>query len=116
MLTRLAPFAVLCLLSCQAPKDTPAAAAEAFKPGLGIRPVAVQLAPGATQAFQAEINYPKGARYLRQPVVWRVVEPGGGTVTPAGLYTAPAAPGVFHVEVKREDFPEVVATATVTVQ
>ncbi|WP_306591928.1 hypothetical protein [Geothrix sp. 21YS21S-4] len=116
MLSRIAPFAAFLLLGCQAPKDTPAAPPEPFKPGLGIRPIAVSLAPGATQAFQAEINYPKGARYLRQPVVWRVVEPDGGTVTPAGLYTAPTAPGIFHVEVKREDFPEVVATATVTVQ
>ena len=55
-------------------------------------------------------------RYLRQPVAWRVVEPEGGTVTAAGLYMAPAAPGIYHVEVRREDFPEVTATATVRVK
>ena len=103
--------------ACQAPGDAvPAKPAEPFKPGLSLRPVAVSLRTGATQAFHAEINYPEGVRYIRQPVGWRVVESGGGGITATGLYTAPATPGVYHVQAVREDFPEVTAIATVTVK
>ncbi|MBI1753340.1 MAG: hypothetical protein HY014_13925 [Acidobacteria bacterium] len=101
-----------------APSPAPEAAkrAEAFVPVLNLRPRGISLSAGATQVFQAEINYPEGMRYLRQPVKWEVVEAGGGTVSGGGLYTAPAAAGVYHVKVTREDFPEVTATATVTVK
>jgi hypothetical protein len=118
MLKRPLPFtALLLVLACSAPGDAvPAKPAEPFKPFLNLRPVAVSLAKGATQAFQAEINYPEGMRYMRQPVTWRVVEPEGGTIDGAGLYTAPTAAGTYHVQVKREDFPETSATATVTVK
>ena len=116
MTTRLLAPATLLLLAvaCQSPGTT--ASDEPFVPTLDLRPMAVSLARGTTQAFQAEINYPKGVRYLRQPVGWRVVEEEGGTITGAGLYTAPATPGVYHVEVRREDFPYLAATATVTVK
>jgi hypothetical protein len=118
MLNRtLSATSLLLAFACTAPGTTvPPKPAEPFVPRLALRPVAVSLARGATQGFQAEINYPEGMRYMRQPVAWRVVEPEGGTVTAAGLYTAPAAPGTYHVEVKREDFPEVIAVATVTVK
>ena len=43
----------------------PTKSAEPFKPSLSLRPVAISLAKGATQAFQAEINYPEGMRYMR---------------------------------------------------
>ncbi|WP_285571232.1 hypothetical protein [Geothrix limicola] len=89
---------------------------EPFVPVLSLRPVAVKLGRGATQAFQAEINYLEGVRYLRQPVAWRVMETGGGTITAAGLYTAPDTPGTYHVQVRRDDFPEVTALATVVVK
>ncbi len=109
--------AILLAFACTSPGTTvPPKPAEPFVPRLALRPVAVGLARGATQGFQAEINYPEGMRYLRQPVAWRVVEPEGGTITAAGLYTAPAVPGTFHVEVRREDFPDITATATVTVK
>ncbi len=111
-------FPLLALaLACGAPKATmPAPPAEPFRPTLRLRPTSVSLMPGATQDFQAEVNYPEGLRPLRQPVSWSVVEPDGGTITPAGLYTAPAHTGTFHVRVSREDFPNLSATATVTVQ
>ena len=101
--------------ACQAPKVAPEPP-EAFVPTLTLRPTAVLLSRGASQVFQAEINYAAEVRYFRQPVAWRVVEPGGGTLTPAGLYTAPATPGTYHVQVRREDHPSVSATATVTVK
>jgi chitinase len=108
---------LLLAFACNTPENAvPAKAAEPFVPSLSLRPVSVSLGAGATQSFQAEINYQEGVRYLRQPVGWRVVEPSGGTVTGAGIYTAPAAAGIYHVEVRREDFPNVTATAAVTVK
>ncbi len=108
---------LLLALACAAPgSNLPAKPAEPFRPQLKLRPVTVSLLTGGTQSFQAEINYQEGLRYLRQPVNWRVVEPQGGTINAAGLYTAPGTPGVFHVEVRREDFPDISATATVTVR
>jgi chitinase len=108
---------ILLVLACTPPGATvPAKPAEPFKPMVSLRPLAVSLARGATQMFQAEINYPEGMRYLKQPVAWRVVEAEGGTITAAGLYTAPAATGTFHVQVNREDFPGISATATITVK
>ncbi len=113
----LAATAALLILGCSAPQETvPAAPPEPFLPRLSLRPVAVSLAKGATQTFQVEINYPEGARYLRQPVGWGVLEAEGGTINAAGLYTAPAKAGTYHVRVTREDFPEIGITATVTVK
>jgi hypothetical protein len=113
----LSATSLLVAIACATPgAAVPSKPAEPFTPAISLRPVAVSLRVGATQAFQAEINYPEGVRYMRQPIAWRVVEAEGGTITPAGLYTAPAKPGTFHVEVKREDFPERSATATVTVK
>ena len=104
-------------LACAAPKAAvPAPAPDPFKPFLVLRPTAVALIPGASQAFQAEINYPEGVRPLRQPVAWAVIEPDGGTITPTGVYTAPARYGTFHVEARREDFPEVRVAATIVVR
>jgi hypothetical protein len=112
----LSASSLLLVLACASPNTEPAKPAEPFVPNLTLRPVAIALARGGSQVFQAEINYPENARYLRQPVLWRVVEPGGGTITGAGVYTAPAETGTFHVEVIREDFTEVRFTATVTVK
>lgn len=48
-------------------------------------------------------------------VTWSVQETGGGTITAAGLYTAPTSTfGVFHVVATAS--PTVSASATVTVQ
>ena len=113
----LAAPAALLILGCGAPQETvPAVPPEPFVPRLTLRPVAVSLVAGATQSFQVEINYPEGARYLRQPVSWAILEAEGGTINPAGLYTAPKAAGTYHIRVSREDFPEIGATATVTVK
>jgi hypothetical protein len=108
---------LLLALACGTPGTTvPAKSVEPFLPALNLRPVAVSLSAGATQVFQAEINYQEGVRYIRQPVGWRVVEPNGGTINGAGLYTAPAMAGTYHVQVNREDFPDITATAAVTVK
>jgi hypothetical protein len=46
---------------------------------------------------------------------WAVVEAGGGTVTSSGVYTAPAAPGTYHVTATSHADPTRIATAAVSV-
>jgi chitinase len=118
MLIRALSVSVLLLtIACKTPEGaSPTKPPEPFVPAISLRPVAVSLGRGATQPFQAEINYQEGVRYLRQPVGWRVQESEGGTIDAAGLYTAPSTAGIYHVEVRREDFPDIKATATVTVR
>jgi hypothetical protein len=49
-------------------------------------------------------------------VRWSVTEPGGGTVSASGLYTAPATPGTFRVVAESVADPRQRATATITIQ
>jgi hypothetical protein len=110
---------LLLAVACRAPEAAPARPTEPFQPFqpfLSLRPVSAGLVPGASQAFQAELNYPDGVRPPVQPVVWRVMEPGGGTISATGLYTATPTPGVYHVQVLRVDFPEITAVAAVRVK
>lgn len=67
--------------------------ADSVNSALGIDPAAASVPPAALVQFAA-LGAPP-------PLVWTVVESGGGTVSGAGLYTAPACPttGVFHVQV-----------------
>ena len=113
----LSASSLLVALACTAPGNTvPSKPAEPYVPTLSLRPVTVSLGAGATQIFQAEINIQKDVLIPGGPVGWRVVEPGGGTITTAGLYTAPTTPGIYHVQVRREDYKEITAMATVTVK
>ncbi len=48
--------------------------------------------PGASRAFRATV---KGA--ADQSVYWSVKGPDGGSITPEGVYTAPATPGTYAV-------------------
>jgi hypothetical protein len=62
------------------------------------------LGPAGTRTFAAN-----------ESVTWTVLEgPAGGTITNTGSYTAPAAPGTYHVVAMATDATETV-TATVTV-
>ena len=113
----LAASPLLLALACKAPGSAGSAqSAGPFVPTLSIRPVAVSLGVGATQAFQAELTVQKDGHYQGSPVGWRVMESGGGTINGTGVYTAPATPGVYHIQARREDFTEVTALATVTVK
>ena len=47
---------------------------------------------------------------------WSVVEPGGGTVTPTGRYTAPLVPGTYHVRATAKADPSVFDEAQITVR
>jgi RHS repeat-associated protein len=58
-----------------------------------ILPASASLAPAASQQFTAQVSGVAGPA-----VTWSVEEgAAGGAVSTAGLYTAPATPGVYHV-------------------
>jgi hypothetical protein len=77
---------------------------------VSVEPPSVRLAPGESCAFAARV------RGLRDPkVVWAVEEPGGGQVTQAGAYTAPAAPGYYRVTATVQADGQPSAAATVRV-
>jgi hypothetical protein len=57
-----------------------------------VTPPYLGLLPGATQTFTATV-----AGTTNQSVTWKVVESGGGSISAAGLYTAPTSNSTFHV-------------------
>ncbi len=60
---------------------------------LEILPSSPSLAPGASQAFTAQVS-----GVANPAVTWSVEEgSAGGSITTAGLYTAPVGAGVYHV-------------------
>jgi hypothetical protein len=76
---------------------------------LTVAPSTASLAAGATQAFTASL--------ANSAVTWSVQEgSAGGTITTAGVYTAPAKAGTYHVLVTSKVDPSKTATATVTVK
>jgi chitinase len=79
---------------------------------VAINPTTATLSPGGTQTFTVTVSgTPDGS------VTWSVDEgTTGGTVTTEGVYTAPAARGVYHVTAASRFDPSKKATATVTVQ
>jgi O-glycosyl hydrolase len=81
------------------------------------QPVAVAISPaqvavllGGSQSFSATVTNTSDTS-----VTWSVAEPNGGAITATGLYTAPAAAGVYHVTATSHADPTKSATATVTV-
>lgn len=77
---------------------------------VAITPRAASVAAGATLTFQA------AATGADARVTWSVAEgEAGGAITTAGVYTAPAAAGVYHVVATSVADARATATATVTV-
>ena len=58
-----------------------------------VSPATVNLQPGASQTFSAVVS---GSSV--SGVNWSVVEAGGGTITPAGVYSAPNQVGTYRVK------------------
>src|SRR5206468_2280725 len=78
---------------------------------ISILPVSTNLLQGGTQTFTATVT---GSSNVG--VNWTVQEgPGGGTITNAGVYTAPSANGTFHVVATSQADTSKSATATITV-
>ena len=75
-----------------------------------VAPATASLTTGGTQAFTATVT---GA--TNTAVIWTVTESSGGTITSAGVYTAPAVAGTFHVVATSVAEGTKGATATVTV-
>jgi hypothetical protein len=59
---------------------------------VSLTPASASLTVGGTQSFTATVT---GS--TTQTVTWSVQEAGGGSITSAGLYTAPATAGTYHV-------------------
>jgi hypothetical protein len=60
---------------------------------VSLSPTGVSLWTRGTQAFQATVTGTSNTA-----VTWSVVETSGGSVTTAGLYTAPGTAGTYHVK------------------
>jgi len=60
-----------------------------------VTPHAATLTPGGTATFSASVT--GAAAGQSTAVTWSVQESGGGGVDASGKYTAPGAPGIFHV-------------------
>ena len=75
-----------------------------------LAPSTVQLQTGQSQAFLVTV-----AGTANTAVTWSVLEAAGGGVTGAGLYTAPASAGTYHVQATSQADPTKSASAIVTV-
>jgi hypothetical protein len=83
-------------------------------------PIAVSVAPGVasvlpsgTATFTATVTGTTGVQSTA--VTWSVQEAGGGTVSPAGVYVAPATMGTYHVVATSAADTTKTGTSTVTV-
>jgi hypothetical protein len=77
-----------------------------------VSPSSATVAVGGTKQFTATV-----ANAANTAVTWSVQEgAAGGTVSAAGLYTAPATPGTYHVVATSVQDPTKSGSATVTVQ
>ena len=77
-----------------------------------ISPTVANIAPGAIQVFTASLN----GSATTSAVSWAVTEgSAGGSVSNAGLYTAPAVVGTYHVVATSVADSTKSATATVNV-
>jgi hypothetical protein len=80
-------------------------------PTVSLTPSSTSLAPQANQNFAITVS--SGSV---PAVTWSVQEGApGGSITPAGLYTAPANAGTYHVVATGQANPSLSLTATVTV-
>ena len=92
------------------PAASGAAAVTVPMPQITIDPVAATLRPDGTGTFAATVS-----GLTNTAVNFTIQESAGGLINTAGLYTAPAAPGFYHVVAASVDEATVTASATVTV-
>ena len=85
--------------------------ADGQAPAIQVDPRSASLAPAASSAFAAVVT-----GTAETGVTWSIAEAGGGAVTTAGLYTAPAAAGTYHLVATSTADPTVSARATIVVQ
>jgi len=80
------------------------------QPQIAIEPASVRLMGGGTHAFNVTV---KGVEPPK--ILWSVDESDGGSITSAGVYTAPLKPGYYHVTATAQTEWQPSATATVRV-
>jgi len=96
--------------ACGSGSSTPAASA-AQAVSVGINPTQATVAPGGQQAFTATVS-----GTANTAVTWSVLEGDvGGTIDTSGLYSAPGAPGTYHVVATSQAAGTASASGTVTV-
>lgn len=78
---------------------------------VSLAPLAAEVPPGGSLSFTASVTGASDAG-----VVWSIEEgAAGGSVTPSGLYTAPAAAGTYHLVAASQADPAKIQGATVYV-
>ena len=77
---------------------------------VSINPTSASVLAGGTTSFSVAVSGTSNSK-----VTWSVVENGGGAITSAGVYTAPATAGIYHVKAVSIADAAKSATATVTV-
>ncbi|WP_243286539.1 RHS repeat-associated core domain-containing protein [Geothrix terrae] len=77
-----------------------------------VTPNSTTVSGGSTKQFSAAVT---GSGAPNQSVTWSVVSAGGGTITPNGLYTAPATPGDYVVRAISSQDPSCYGNAMVHV-
>ncbi len=96
----LLPLGLLLLAGCSGGKLS----------GVEVSPGLAQVTLGGSQQFVATVTGPSN-----RDVTWSVVEAGGGTITPTGLYVAPGSQGTYTVLATSNADSKLVGRATVTV-
>lgn len=79
--------------------------------GVSLNPSPAVVNVSSPLTFAAQVT---GA--VNTGVSWSVVENGGGTINSDGVYTAPAAAGVYHIQATSNADPSKVAVAEVRVR
>jgi trimeric autotransporter adhesin len=80
------------------------------KVSISVSPMTATIKAGTTQAFSASITGSKNTA-----VTWKVEQANGGSITAAGVYTAPLAAGTYTVTATSAADTKKSASATVTV-
>lgn len=93
------------------PTKTAMATVTIVQTSVVVQPAVEFLAFGGSRKFSAVTT----GGELNLQVTWSVPEPGGGTITTDGLYTAPSQLGTFHVVATSTANSQVQGTAIVTV-
>jgi hypothetical protein len=75
---------------------------------ISVSPDGLAVAPASVQAFAADVDGPKN-----EEVTW---EATGGTITAAGVWTAPASTGVYTIRARSKANTEFVGAATIIVR
>jgi hypothetical protein len=109
LVAMLAALAAACGGSSSPTEEGSEAAANSV--AVTLQPPAASLSPGASLSFSAAVT-----GTAMSGVTWSVQEgAAGGSITAAGLYTAPSTSGTYHVVARSVADPSISAAATVSV-